>query len=367
MTTDPQKVVFLFGGPGTEHAVSCATAKSALPAFGPEFVLLPVFITKDQQWVCADSFVTTKDAWLVAEVLQTQSGIPHAVALDALVDREPDTFFIGLHGEFGEDGTLQALLEARGLAFTGSRSEASALAMDKPRVLQLLQDEDIAVPEFLEIDQATKLEDVVAFPAYYGYPCVVLPATGGSSVGVTIVQSAKEMTAALDRARQVSPRVLITRYIKGVEVTCGLLVTSPTDLETLPPTEIIPIKGHDFFDYEAKYEAGECQELTPPQHITVAAFDAVQATAKRVHQLIGADGYSRVDMIVDEDGTPYVLEINTLPGLTATSLLPQAALVAGYTLTDLLAVLCTNIDRTGLDYVSFSLAELSEEDVQKDE
>ncbi len=350
-----KKVVFLFGGPGAEHEVSLATAQSALPAFEDQFLLLPVFITRDQKWVVSQDFVPASEIWPVAQKIQSEVGIPAEVALDAIEAKLPDVVFIGLHGEYGEDGTLQALLEARGLSFPGSRWEASALAMDKPKVLQLLQDEDIAVPDFLEVSQETADMDMQAFIDFHGYPVVVLPANRGSSVGVTLVRSDADLVQALKDARDQSDKILITRYIAGKEVTCGLLVTSTTDLEALPPTEIIPAAGHDFFDYDAKYNAAECKEVTPPLSLSVEAVHGVQAVAKRVHQLIGADGYSRVDMIVDEQDKIYVLEINTLPGLTATSLLPQQADAAGYSLGELLTVLCTNIDRSETDYRTVSV------------
>ncbi len=348
-----KKVVFIFGGPSAEHEVSLATAKSTLPAFEDEFLLLPVFITKDTKWVVAEDFVPASEAWSVAEKLLDQPGTIADVALESIERHDPMVVFLGLHGEFGEDGTIQSLLEARGFLYTGSDSEASALAMDKPKVLELLQNEDIMVPEFLEITSDIPESEITDFAQFHQYPLVVMPADRGSSVGVTIAHTAEELNAGLAKAREFSPRVLITKYITGMEITCGLLATSKTDLVMLPVTEIVPNESHAFFDYDAKYVAGESEDITPAR-ITPELTEKVQHLAKKVHHLVGADGYSRVDMIIDADGTPYVLEINTLPGMTPTSLIPQEAKAAGYTFGQLLTIICTNVDRSAKDVITFS-------------
>ncbi len=346
-----KKVVFLFGGLGAEHEVSIATAKAALPTFEDEFELLPVFITKGGMWCVTESYVPAKDAWAVADKLMTQPGTISEVALDEIEATDPYVVFIGLHGEFGEDGTVQALLTARGLAFTGSDAEASALAMDKPRVFELLQNEDVTVPEFLEITATTPQTDIFAFADFRGFPIVVLPADKGSSVGVSIVKNRDDLAEALTLAKHHSERVLITSYIAGRELSCGILAISATTAVPLPPTEIIPNAGHDFFDYDAKYTAGEATEVTPadlPESITKHAQDI----AKKVHLLVGADGYSRVDMILGHDSKLYVLEINTLPGMTPTSIIPQQAKAYGLTFGQLLTTICTNVDRSDKDFVT---------------
>ncbi|HEY1074743.1 MAG TPA: D-alanine--D-alanine ligase [Patescibacteria group bacterium] len=347
-----KKVTFLFGGPGSEREVSVATAKSALPSFDDQFRIQPVFITPDRRWVVSENYVAPGEAWDVAMRLMTQSAVPSDIALETIETSSPDVVFIGLHGEYGEDGTVQALLEARGLAYTGSNSEASALAMDKPKVLQILQDEDLLVPEFLEVTPEVTPSDVQAFADFNGYPLVVLPADRGSSVGVTIVKQSEDLDSAIEQARTKSDRVMVTKYIAGQEVSCGLLVTDKNELTALPVTDLNPIEGHDFFDYDAKYLAGECDEVTPSR-LPEDVQTNVQEIARKVHQLLGADGYSRVDMIVTPNHEVYVLELNTLPGMTQTSIIPQQAKVHGLSFSELLATICNNIDRSNEDYLTF--------------
>ncbi len=351
---DKKKIVFLFGGPGDEHQVSCWTAKSALPAFEAEFLILPVFITQNNTWVLGDDFVPAVKTWPMAEKLMSasvESGIPVEIALDTIEDKNPYLVFLGLHGRFGEDGTIQTLLEARGLVYNGSDAQASALAIDKPAVLELLQNENVNVPEFFEVSLTTRESDLEQFTQFHGFPVVVLPADSGSSVGVSLVKSDKELTPAIENARHFCDRALISKYIKGREVSCGVLVVSKTELIALPPTEIILGKGHTFWDFESKYKAGEAKEITPAQ-ISDELKVKIQTIVKKVHRLIGADGYSRINTIIDENNDIFVLEINTLPGLTATSLIPREAQAYGLSLGQLLTTICRNIDRSAKDNIS---------------
>lgn len=346
-----KKVVFLFGGPGAEHEVSVLTAKAAMPEFEDEFELLPVFITKGGMWVVAEEYVAASQAWDLAQNLINETGTISEVALDAIEATDPYVVFIGLHGEFGEDGTIQTLLESRGLAFTGSDAEASTLSLDKPKVLELLQNEDILVPEFLEVTESTPDTDIFAFADFRKFPLVVLPADRGSSVGTSIVKNRDELVEAIALAKEFSDKVLVSSYVAGRELSCGVLAISATSAVPLPPTEITPNNNHDFFDYDAKYIAGESTETTPA-NLSESITKEVQDLAKKVHLLVGADGYSRIDMILGEDSKLYVLEINTLPGMTQTSLLPQEAKAYGLTFGQLLTTICTNVDHSANDYVT---------------
>lgn len=346
-----KKVTFLFGGPGDEHEVSCLTAKSALPAFEDRFVLKPVFITKAGRWVVADNFVPAPRAWTSAEALQTKLGVPMEMALNELDEDIPDIVFIGLHGRLGEDGTLQTFLDAQGLIYTGSDAEASALAIDKPRVLELLQNEGIDVPEFLEVSSATPSSAAEDFALFHQLPLVILPADSGSSVGVRIIRESGHLAEAIKEARKYSRRVLITKYIPGREVSGGVLATGEAEIVALPPTMLIPSSKHQFYDYEAKYTPGETKEVTPPE-MDQEIVGEIRNLARRVHLLVGADGYSRTDMIVAPDGKIFVLEINTLPGLTATSIIPQQAKAYGLTFGQFLTTICDNVDRSGQDFLT---------------
>jgi D-alanine-D-alanine ligase len=170
-------------------------------------------------------------------------------------------------------------------------------------------------------------------------------------VNVTIVRANNDLSPALSRAKQGGNRALITKYVPGREVSCGVLVTSKTDLIPLPPTELIPGADYDFFDYDAKYTPGATKEVTPPD-MPETTIQEIKNMAKKVHQLIGADGYSRTDMIVGDDGMVYVLEINTLPGLTPTSILPQQAKAYGLSFGQLLSTICDNVDNSASEYVT---------------
>lgn len=334
-------VAFLFGGPGDERDVSLATAKRAMPSFPDGYQIKPVYITHDRQWVPAESYVVADRAWANATPLMAKSGIPAEIALDELERERPDVVFIGLHGEYGEDGTVQALLEARGLTFAGSQSAASALALDKPKIFQLLQDEAITVPEHLEVTAAVLDGDVEDFVRFHGLPVFILPATSGSSVGVKKITDQTQLMPGLTAARDRYDRLVVSKAIEGREVSCGTLVVGSDELVALPPTELVPSPNHQFFDYDDKYVAGETREITPAP-MASDVLKRIQALALRVHKLIGADGYARVDMIVSDDGHITVLEINTLPGLVATSILPQQAAAQGIPYGELLATICVN-------------------------
>lgn len=350
-----KKIVFLFGGPGDEHAVSCATAQTVLPAFNAvQYTVKPVFITKEAKWVVAEAYVSPAEAWSIAQDLQQQAGVPSDIALDTIETDAPYAVFIGLFGQYGEDGTVQSLLDSRGLVYTGSDAQASALAMNKPKVLQLLQNEAVATPEFLEITSATTETDIREFVQFYGLPFVVLPAESGSSVGVTIVQKEDELKAAIATARERGERVLLSQYIAGREITCGVLVKTKIDLVALPPVEVVPTDPHVFWDYDAKYELGQSQ-ITVPADLPEGVASQAQQLALRVHRLVGADGYSRTDMILDEGGELRVLEVNTLPTLLTASVFTQSAQAEGLTLTELLTTIVENIDRSERDYATFTL------------
>ncbi len=346
-----KKIVYLFGGPSVEHDVSCMAAEGTLTAFAPEFLIKPIFISKENKWAAAESYYPAAEAWEIAQKLMTENGITFTIVLQRLQEDDPYVIFSGLHGAFGEDGTLQLLLDSHGLPYTGSDAAASALAIDKPKVLQLLQNEEVPVPEFLEVIRDESGHDWEAFADFVGYPVVVLPADSGSSVDVTLAESRDTLAATIADMHKKYERVMLSQYIAGPEFSCGVLVTGPTDLTCLPPTEIQLINEHRFWDYDAKYVAGECEEVTPANR-PPELIQKIQETAKKVHLLVGADGYSRTDMILNDQGDLVVLEINTQPGMTPQSVLPAEAKAAGMSFTELLTTICTNVDHSEKDYLT---------------
>ena len=237
---------------------------------------------------------------------------------------EAELAFIALHGGAGEDGTVQALLEAVGLPYTGSGVLGSAVALHKGVSKRLFRDGGVATPEGVTFAldgvggtaEALRLAEEVA-----AYPLVVKPATEGSTVGVTIAGSREEMPAALRLAASHSREVLVERYIPGRELTVGILGE-----RALPVVEIVPEGG--FYDFTAKYTGGKSRYLVPaslPGEVTAR----LQEQALRAHRVLGAEGFSRVDFRLSPENEAYCLEINTVPGMTPTSLLPKAARAAG--------------------------------------
>lgn len=225
--------------------------------------------------------------------------------------------FIALHGRFGEDGQIQSILESLKIIYTGSGVEASRLAMDKIASLEIFAGRGLKIPEYevLEKKANWRLNKELAFPV------VVKPATHGSSIGLSIVQKRGDLEKAVNLAFSFDKRAIIEQYIKGREFTVGIL-----DERALAVIEIVPKNA--FFDYEAKYKAGLTDYIVPariPEKISLA----MQRCAYKAHKALGCYGCSRADIILSEENIPYILEVNTIPGFTSTSLLPKAALAMG--------------------------------------
>jgi D-alanine-D-alanine ligase len=235
-----------------------------------------------------------------------------------------DVALIILHGPYGEDGTVQGLLDLLGIPYQGSGVLGSALAMNKAVTKQLYEKGDLPVPPYIICDRDDHV-DADACVKHVGLPLVVKPVAGGSSVGMSIVRSAGDLQSALDKAGVYDGSVMIETYIAGTELTVGVIGNQ--DLVALPVIEIVPDQSREFFDYEAKYTPGVTQEICPAR-IDDQLTQQAQSFAKIAHQALYCRGYSRTDMILKERDI-YVLETNTIPGMTATSLLPQAAQVGG--------------------------------------
>jgi D-alanine-D-alanine ligase len=242
-----------------------------------------------------------------------------------------DVAFNALHGTFGEDGNVQAILETIGLPYTGSGVLASALGMNKLKAAELIAYAGIPVPQTLVLKRGVLKEFAAAerrVRKEIGYPAIVKPNESGSSVGVSIVREARELAPALQKALKEDDLVLVQEYIEGRELTCGVLGNSSDirgKLEALPPVEII---AHSkFFDYEAKYNSKATEEICPAP-LSPTQEKRIMHLALEAHKAIGADGLSRSDFILAKNKF-YFLEINTSPGLTAASLCPKEARAAG--------------------------------------
>ncbi len=231
-----------------------------------------------------------------------------------------DVVFIALHGRFGEDGGIQAILEEEGIPYTGSGVEASRLAIDKAAAQEIFISQNIPVPKFATLHKGEFFDNEGPL-GMLSWPLVVKPAREGSSIGITLVEKEKEFRMALDQAFRYDETVLVEEYIKGRELTVGVL-----DGEPLPIVEIKP--KHKFFDFVAKYEKGQTEYIVPavlPSSIT----QKVEEAGVRAYEVLGCRHFARTDIILDEQNQPFVLEVNTIPGFTATSLLPKAAAAKG--------------------------------------
>ena len=226
-----------------------------------------------------------------------------------------DLVFLALHGADGEDGKVQAMFELLGIRYTGSDSLGSALAMDKSMAKQIFMHHGIRTPEGIEVNRFEKPYREI------GFPCVVKPRSGGSSVGTSVVTRREDYLPALELAFASEDDVIVETYIKGREVDVGVL-----DGKALPPIEICPKSG--FYNYENKYQSGMTDEYCPAD-FPPETTQALQKAACDVYRALGLRVYARMDFIVDAQGAVWCLEANTLPGLTPLSLMPQEASADG--------------------------------------
>jgi D-alanine-D-alanine ligase len=265
-------------------------------------------------------------------------GISEMLPLDSIVSPDgsnikPDVVFIALHGKFGEDGTVQGLLELLEIPYVGSGVLASALAMDKTMTRRLMQLEGIPIPRGFSIRRCTAETAAGRIEDELGYPVIVKPSRQGSSIGLRIVRSASELAEAVEEAFACDIDVVVEEYIRGKEITAGVLGND--DPQALPIIEIIPASG--LYDYHDKYAPGGSKHVIPAR-IPDKQYRHAQGLGLACHRILGCSGMSRTDMIVRGDDI-YVLETNTIPGMTPTSLLPEAAKAAGIEFPQLLDML----------------------------
>ena len=252
----------------------------------------------------------------------------HKLVMDA---PKIDAALIILHGPFGEDGTVQGLLDLLDIPYQGSGVLGSALGMNKLAAKYLYEKSGLLVPPYIVLGQNDVFDENGCI-GKLGLPLVVKPVGSGSSVGISIVKSKSSLKKAVIEAFTQDDHILLEAYIDGIELTGGILGNDL--LEALPIIEIVPNKSYEFFDYEAKYTAGATMEICPAR-INDTMTEKAQKTAKTAHRALFCKGYSRTDMIL-KDQNIYVLETNTIPGMTATSLFPQAAGKAGISFSQLL-------------------------------
>ena len=259
--------------------------------------------------------------------------------LQNLITGNYDVAFLCMHGKMGEDGTLQGFLEMIGLPYIGSGVWSSALAMEKAKSKLFYENAGIQTPVSVTLysPDDMSVEDILST---VGESCVVKPATEGSALGVYIVKGADEVKDAIEKAFELDSEVLVETFVKGTELTIAVLGNE--QLEALPVIQIVP--RNEFYDFESKYAPGGSQHLCPAP-LNAEATEKVQAMAKAAHRVLGCSGISRSDFIMDENGEFWILETNTLPGMTETSLLPDAARAAGIEFPEL----CTRLIELALE------------------
>lgn len=306
-----KRVGVLMGGPSSEHDISLLTGMNVLGALKGTHTAFPIFITQSGAWLFGDS----------REWLSPTEAISRV-----------DVIFNALHGEYGEDGAVQGILDHHQMPYTGSQALASALAMNKEMAGKILTKEGIRIPRGVVLGPTNI--DTRAVLALSSPPWIVKPKARGSSVGVSKVATREGLPRAFQKALAYDTHMIVQEYIPGREVTCGVLENfDGKTLTALAPIEIVPPDGSDFFDYNVKYN-GKTREICPAEFYG-AMLAKIQETALRVHAVLGLRHYSRTDMIIKPAFLTrrapeiYVLEVNTLPGLTKESLFPKAARHAG--------------------------------------
>lgn len=325
--TNKIKVLVLMGGRSPEHEISLVSGREVVASLNPnKYQVTPLIVSRDGKlWK-----LTTKEQLLQSGNPIDLRGTEQELAISKYqqisgpsdIAKDVDVVFIAMHGPFGEDGTVQGMLELANLKYTGPGVLPSALGMNKLLFRKVLSSEGLPQPEYLVYHRGGNLSSMKQ--TLGRAPYIVKPHNLGSSVGVSLVKRISNLPKAVEYAQKYSDITLIDHYIKGREVTCGILGNAQPF--ALPLVEIVP--KNDFFDYESKYLSDQTQEIVPAR-INRKGTQKIQELALKVYQLLGCQGFARVDFIWSRNNQPYILEINTIPGLTPMSLLPKAARASG--------------------------------------
>ncbi|MGZ4616233.1 MAG: D-alanine--D-alanine ligase family protein [Actinomycetes bacterium] len=342
--TRKPRVAVVFGGRSSEHAISCATGGSVLSAIDTDrYDVVPVGIATDGRWVLESGdparlaitapdrlpqvdgsrapVLLANDAGSSELVVHESSAVPRTLG-------EVDVVFPLLHGPWGEDGTLQGLLEMAGVRYVGAGVLASAVGMDKQFMKIVFQAQGLPVLPYTVITERDWERDPAACTETVdslGYPVFVKPCRAGSSMGISKVHAADELEAAVEEARRHDPKVLVEVAAEGGrEIECGVLQgfgTNPPDASVV--AEILIDESHEFYDFAAKYLPEEHTELAVPADLTDEQSDTVRGLAVRAFEALSCEGLARVDFFLLPDDRVVINEINTMPGFTPTSLFPR--------------------------------------------
>jgi len=334
------RVAVVFGGRSTEHAISCVSAGSVLGVLDRNrYDVVPIGITAEGRWVLAGddpsrlaiagTELPSVDPTGAALVLAGDPTVKELVSLD-VANVPPalgsvDVVFPLLHGPYGEDGTIQGLLELAGVPYVGSGVFASAAAMDKHHMKKLLAAAGLDVPRYVMVRAGEKVPPDVTD---LDLPLFVKPARGGSSIGISRVDDRSLLDDALAEAHRHDPKALVEEAVSGREVECGVLVDADGVPRASVPAEIRVTGPQPFYDFEAKY-LGDTTEFDIPPAIDDGVIARVQQSAVAAFQALDCEGLARVDFFVCDDGRVVVNEINTMPGFTPSSMFPRMWAASG--------------------------------------
>jgi D-alanine-D-alanine ligase len=337
------RVAVVFGGRSSEHAISCVTAGSVLAAIDQSsYDVVPIGIATDGRWVL-ESADPARLALRDPDKLPEVDGARASVSLERVTDGtdlvvsealepprtlgEVDVVFPLLHGPWGEDGTIQGMLEMAGVRYVGAGVLASAVSMDKAFMKVVLAAAGLPVMPgvtITELEWRTDPEGCRSRVAELGYPAFAKPARGGSSFGISKVHDASELDAAMAEAQRHDPKVLVERAAEGArEIECGVLQSFDGPPETSVPAEIRIGGDHEFYDFAAKYLPEEHTELDVPADVDASTAAALRALAARAFDAVACEGLARVDFFLMPDGSLVINELNTMPGFTPTSMFPR--------------------------------------------
>jgi D-alanine-D-alanine ligase len=349
------RVALVFGGRSSEHAVSCATAASVLEAMDRDrYDVVPVGIARDGHWVLApdDPAPLRLAPGHVPEVDGSAASVivPTSATDRTLVLHEPgepprtlgevDVVFPLLHGPFGEDGTIQGLLDLADVRYVGSGVTASAVMMDKHMMKVVLAAAGLPVGPHVVVtdkDWARDRAGAMGRVAALGWPVFVKPARAGSSMGISRVTRPEDLEAAVEAAREHDPKVVVEAAVFGREIECGVLEGHGTDpTRTSVPGECIVVRNHEFYDFEAKYLAGDDVRLDAPADLPPDVAGRIRSMAAAAFDAVGCEGLARVDFFLTEAGEVLVNEVNTMPGFTPSSMFPRMWAATGISYPELI-------------------------------
>lgn len=334
------KLWVLLGGPSAEHEVSLSSGQGMIRVLSLEkYEIYPVLIQKDMTWVWSDKCLTIDEQVVFKPSYFEDDSFNLELRPDLKKLPIVDLALLALHGKFGEDGGVQSLLDYYGIAYTGSGALASGMGMDKVRSKQIYGHFDLPTPVWDEwtLESWSAVSNSIEWK--WGEAAFVKDVFGGSSLNMGRVKNLKELKILIEDLLNRVERVIVEPLIEGREFSCAYLEGE----SFLPATEIIPLTA-DFFDFKAKYE-GRSKEVTPA-NVSRSLMVEMQWMAKEAHVALGLSGYSRTDFILDNENHLWLLETNTLPGFTRTSLLPQQASVMGLSYSSLVEwVVCDALAR----------------------